>query len=211
VSVNQFVMNDIASVIAREIDRVTLFGKAMDGSGYPTNQPIGVVNQTNVAHPAISASGGKLSYAKLVELEERVAESNADIGTLAYLTNARVRGALKTTLKADSVSGYLWEGAMGDGDGMVNGYRCAVSNVVPGNLSKGASGATKANLSVLLFGNFSDIIIGEWSVLDMMVNPYGPGSDAGTIRIRALQDIDVAVRHPQSFAYFDDVWTSATT
>lgn len=211
VSVNQFVMDDIASVIAREIDRVTLFGKATDASGNATNQPVGIVNQTGVANPAIGATGGKLTYAKLVELEERVSEANADVGSLAYLTNARVRGSLKTTLKADAVSGYLWEGTMGDGDGMVNGYRCAVSNVVPGNLSKTAAGATKGNLSAILYGNFSDIIIGEWSVLDMMVNPYGPGSDAGTVRIRALQDIDVAIRHPQSFAYFNDVWTSATT
>lgn len=51
----------------------------------------------------------------------------------------------------------------------------------------------------LLFGNFADLIIGTWGVLDVLVDPYSLGTSGG-IRIRVMQDIDVAVRHIESFA-----------
>ena len=40
-------------------------------------------------------------------------------------------------------------------------------------------------------------MIGLWSGLDIMVDPY-TGSAAGTVRVVAMQDYDVAVRHPES-------------
>ena len=49
------------------------------------------------------------------------------------------------------------------------------------------------------FGNWSDCIIGYWSSLDLLVDPY-THSSSGTIRITALQDVDVAFRHAASFS-----------
>jgi hypothetical protein len=51
----------------------------------------------------------------------------------------------------------------------------------------------------LLFGNFGDLIIGQWGVLDVLVDPYTLGTSGG-IRIRLMQDVDIAVRHAESFA-----------
>jgi HK97 family phage major capsid protein len=51
----------------------------------------------------------------------------------------------------------------------------------------------------MLFGNFSDLIIGQWGVLDVLVDPYTLGTSGG-IRIRVMQDVDVAIRHAESFA-----------
>jgi HK97 family phage major capsid protein len=51
----------------------------------------------------------------------------------------------------------------------------------------------------MLFGNFSDLIIGQWGVLDVLVDPYTLGTSGG-IRIRVIQDVDVAIRHAESFA-----------
>jgi hypothetical protein len=48
-----------------------------------------------------------------------------------------------------------------------------------------------------VFANFSDIMIGFWSGLDIMVDPY-TGSASGTVRVVAMQDYDVAIRHPES-------------
>ena len=48
-----------------------------------------------------------------------------------------------------------------------------------------------------LSGYFSDILIGFWSGLDIMVDPY-TGSASGTVRVVAMQDYDVAIRHPES-------------
>jgi hypothetical protein len=39
--------------------------------------------------------------------------------------------------------------------------------------------------------------------LDILVDPYSSAS-SGNVRIRALQTVDVAVRHAVSFAYNND-------
>lgn len=72
----------------------------------------------------------------------------------------------------------------------MNGYRCAVSNQIPSNLTKG----TAANkCSPLIFGNWADLMIAHWGVLDVIVDPYTK-STTGTVRITTLQDVDIAVR-----------------
>ena len=57
------------------------------------------------------------------------------------------------------------------------------------------------------FGNFRDLVIGMWGGLDLMVDPYS-GSTSGTVRIVALQDVDVAVRYTESFATMVDALTA---
>jgi len=92
----------------------------------------------------------------------------------------------------------VWE------DGIVNGYNATVSNQVPSNLTKGTSSGV---CSAILFGNFADLIIGQWGALDLTVDPY-TGSTSGTVRVVALQDVDIAVRHAESFAAMKDALTA---
>ena len=49
-----------------------------------------------------------------------------------------------------------------------------------------------------VFGNFSDLLVGMFGGLDLTVDPYGQAT-TGTIRVIALQSVDVAVRHAVSF------------
>ena len=62
-------------------------------------------------------------------------------------------------------------------------------------------------LGDILFGNWADLLIGMWGGLDLMVDPY-TGSTAGTVRVVALQDVDVAIRHAESFATMVDAITA---
>jgi hypothetical protein len=59
----------------------------------------------------------------------------------------------------------------------------------------------------MIFGNTSDLLVGMWSGLDLIVDPY-TAATSGTVRVVALQDVDVAVRHPESFAVIVDMITS---
>ena len=68
-----------------------------------------------------------------------------------------------------------------------------MSNQVPSNLGGGT------DESAIIFGNWSDLLIGEWGVLDLQVDPYSSGDDGGTI-VRNFQSLDLAVRHAESFA-----------
>ncbi len=59
----------------------------------------------------------------------------------------------------------------------------------------------------MIFGNWNDLIIAFWSGQDVIVDPY-TGSSSGTLRIVTLQDVDVNVRHPESFNSIVDLTTS---
>ena len=191
IDVEAMVQSDLAAVLGLAIQQA-----AISGTG-ASNQPSGILTQ--VTATVIGGTNGLApTWANMVKLESDVATANADIGSLAYLTNAKVRGTLKTTSKVSGQNGFVWE------DGEVNGYRAAVTNAVPSNLTKGSSNGV---CSAIIFGNFADLVIGMWGGLDLMVDPY-TGSTAGTVRVVALQDVDVALRNTVSFATMVDALTA---
>ena len=51
----------------------------------------------------------------------------------------------------------------------------------------------------LVLGNFAEMIIGIWGGgVDILVDPYSD-ADRGRVRIVAYMDLDIALRHPESF------------
>lgn len=175
VSVENFVRNDLALRLALAIDN-----KAFEGNG-TSNTPTGVVNATNVGSVAFaSATAGAATWGEVIDMESQVSQDNALLGNLGYITNAAQMGYLKQT-KKDSGSGiFLVE------DMMLNGYPVYVSNQI-------------STAGQMLFGNWADLMIGYWSGVDLNIDT-STGSTSGTVRIVALQDVDVAVRHGESFS-----------
>lgn len=198
IDVEMFVQNDLATVIALEIDRAAIAGL---GS---SNQPTGILNTAGIGDVAGGTNGLAPTWANIVDLWSDLASANTDFGAMGILTNPRVIGKLLTTLKAAGVAGFIAEG-FPDAEGMVNisGMRGGVSNQVPSNLSKGTSSGV---CSALISGNWNDLIIGQWGSLDLIVDPY-TSSTSGTVRVVALQDVDIAVRHPESFSAMKDALT----
>lgn len=193
ISVENMVQTDLATVLGLAIQQA-----AINGSG-ASNQPSGLL--TLVTPSVIGGTNGlSPTYAHIVAMETNVSVANADVGTLGYLTNTKVRGKLKVTEQFSSTNGRpVWA----EGNTPLNGYQAGVTNAVPSNLVKGSSGSTA---SAIIFGNFADLMIGMWGSLDLMVDPY-TGSTAGTVRIVALQDVDVAVRNVESFSTMVDALT----
>ena len=171
IDVENMVRTDLARVLALEIDRVGLYGS---GS---SNQPTGLKSTTGVLTEDFAANAP--TFAEVVALESDVAGANALLGSPVYLMNSAMAGSLKTTEKATGTAQFILAG------GEVNGYRAVISNQVESN--------------DLWFGNFSDLIIAYFSGLDLMVDPY-TGSTSGTVRVVALQDVDIAARHGASFS-----------
>ena len=134
----------------------------------------------------------------LLDLEKEVAVDNVDVATCGYLTNAKVEAVL-AKLK-DSDSQYLLSPYGTElGRTQIAGRRFEVSNNVPSNLTKGSG----SNLSAVIYGNFSDLLIGMFGQLEILVDPYTDFAK-GTTGVRALQSIDIAVRHAESFAAMQD-------
>jgi HK97 family phage major capsid protein/HK97 family phage prohead protease len=170
IDIENMVRRDLAAVLGLKIDLAGLYGTGSN------SEPLGLKNITGIGTEDFAADAP--TFAEVVNMEADLASANALLGSPVYLMNAVMRGYLKTT-KKDAGSGlFLMEG------GEVNGYRGVLSNQV-------AAGD-------LWFGNFSDMLIGYWSGLDIMVDPY-TNSTSGTVRVVAMQDVDVAIRHPESF------------
>jgi|RifCSPhighO2_12_1023870.scaffolds.fasta_scaffold22358_2 HK97 family phage major capsid protein len=194
IDVEAFVRRDLALSLALGIDLAGINGTGASG------QPRGVLNTSGIGAVVGGTNGAAPTWANIVGLETEVAIDNADLGSLAYLVNAKTRGKLKTTEKASNTAKFLWD----DGVTPLNGYKAAVSNQVPGALTKGTANGI---CSALLFGNWADLVMGLWGGLDLLVDPY-TGSSAGTVRVVAFQSVDFAVRHPESFAAMTDALTS---
>ena len=174
--VEALIRNDLTSAMALTIDKAGLEGSGTGGA------PTGILNTSGVNTVAAFAAANP-TFAEVVGLETAIAEDNALAGNLSYILPASMYGALKTTEKATGTAQFVAEG------NTMNGYRAIVSNQ-----------ATAGNL---YFGNFSDLLIGMFGGLDIVADPY-TASTTGTIRVVALQSVDVAVRHAVSFAFGND-------
>jgi HK97 family phage major capsid protein len=173
IDVEGMIRNDLARVIALELDRAAIYGT---GS---SNQPLGLTNTTGIGSQTITGVGTFVEY---IGMETDVAAANADAGSLRYIINATTRGGLKSVAKSTSAvaAGFVYE------DDEINGYPVIVSNQLASNDA--------------LFGDFSMMIMGMWSGLDLTVDPYA-GATAGTVRVIALQDVDIAVKQPGAFCF----------
>ncbi len=193
-SVEQIVRDDMLRQFAAKIDEV-----AIEGGG--ANEPTGILGTNGIGSVAIGTNGGAITYASLVNLEREVSIDNALTGSLAYLTNPKVVGAMRQTARQSS--GVEGNFILNDTNTIL-GYRVASTTLVPSDLTKGTSSGV---CSAVVFGNFSDLMIGMWGSLDVLVDPY-TGSAAGSTRVAMYQDVDVKVRHAESFAAIKDVTTA---
>lgn len=169
------VRNDLLKVMALALDKAVIYATGAN------NQPKGLLAQTGIHAVALAAANA--SFAEFVQMETDIAAADADVGRMSYVINAVARGAAKTTLKFPGVNGSqtIWEQG-----NTINGYDVDVTNQL-------AAGD-------YFFGNWADFIMAMWSGLDMMVDPYSLSTSGGT-RIIVFQDVDMNVRHVQSFTY----------
>ncbi len=200
IDVEAFVRADLAAIIGLAIQAA-----AINGAG-ASNEPTGILNTSGIGSVAGGTNGLAPTYAHMVALETALGNANADFGSLAYLTNSKVRGKLRTTEEFATTNGKpVWTSMPGQrGVGEVLGYEALVTNSVPSTLTKGTSSGV---CSAILFGNWADLLLGMWGGLDVMLDPY-TGATSGTKRVIALQDLDVAVRHVESFAAMKDALTT---
>ena len=118
---------------------------------------------------------------------------------MAYLVNPSTKGKLKTTKHEAGDLGYLMAY-----DNSVNGYRAGVSTLVPKNLTKGTSTSV---CSAGIFGDFSQLVMGEWGFMDLSVDDRSRKKE-GYVEITANVFADVMVRQPKSFSVVKDWLTS---
>lgn len=173
-SAEGIVMADLAAVVALDIDL-----KGLNGSG-ASGQPTGILNTAGIG----SVTGTSLAYDDIVEFQTDVFAGNALTGQSGFVTTGAVAGLCKQRVKFSSTASPLWEGRLEEG--VMDGYRAMASNQMPS--------------ATMLFGDFGlGVVVGEWGVLEMEVNPYA-NFQAGIVGVRAIASIDIAVRYPTAFS-----------
>jgi HK97 family phage major capsid protein len=165
----------------------------LNGQG-ANDEPLGILNTPGVTAIAF---GGAPTFATIVSFETDVEKANADGAGMAYITTPGAKGILKTTAVAlagaTTVSSRaLWEnGNFGDGsnDGLVNAYRAASTNQIPGDR--------------VVFGRWSELFCGQWGGFDLVVDYWTKAKNAEIV-LTANTWIDSALRHAQSFTVSSD-------
>lgn len=199
-AIEMLARRDLMAVGALAIDLAALSGT---GTG---NQPTGIINQAGVASVVGGADGAELSFDHIIQLQYATKSANAPQSSTGYALNSKSIGYL-STLKA-TTGQYLWDpqgGLTNDSPDRLKGRAYAESQQLRSNLTKGASAG---KCSEIIYGAWQELLIGEWGVTEIAVNPYdSTGFANGDIILRMFQTLDVGVRHGASFAVMSDALT----
>ncbi len=187
-------LNKITDAHADLLEKAAINGSGSDG------EPTGILNTTGIGSVAMGTNGGAIDWKHIVALETEVNSKTANRGRMAYLSNAKVNGALKVTEMATGTARFLLSN---EAPKTLNGYPFDWTNLVPSGLTKGTA-ASKC--SALIFGNFQDLYIGQWGGIDIVVDPY-TGARNGEIYLTLNAWNDVKVVEPKSFAAIVDITT----
>lgn len=167
------IMNDLAKVLGVAIDLA-----GFEGSG-ASGQPTGISATAGIG----SVTGTTIAYSGIVEFQTDVAGSNALAENCAYVTTPAVAALLKQRVKVASTWSPIWEGNILDGN--VDGFK--------------AASTLQLTAASMIFGDFSQVVIGEWGMLELALNPYANFA-AAISGIRAIQTVDVGVRYAGAFS-----------
>lgn len=173
----QLVMSDLAKVVALAVDVAIIRGSGSSG------QPQGIVGTSGVG----SVTGTSIDYAKVLEFQTDVAANNALVAGCGYVTTPAVAALLAQRMKVSNDYSPLWTGNLLDGD--VTGFRAMSSN--------------QMSTATMLFGDWSQVILGEWGVLEIAT--HATDFAKGLTGIRAWYTCDVGVRVPGAFSYASSI------
>lgn len=174
----------LARNLALAIDKAAILGGG-------TNEPKGVLSTTDIQKVTAPAS---------------LFAAVADAVALADIANVGASRGLLTTPEIRKIAAKALDanGLPIGIDKVFGGVSATFSNQVPKTLG-GAPGTEHG----LIYGDWSELLIGIWSEIDILVNPYeSTAYSKGNISIRAMATVDCAVRHPKAFVSVEDVTTA---
>lgn len=187
-AVENFIRNELATILAQKIDTTILHGSESK-KGF-----LGLLNQPELQ--AVIADP-KLNFSHICDLEHLISSKDADLSTMAFLVNSTGRYLLRQTKEQEHSTTGLWDAGNGTqptDTGSVLGFPAFVSNILKTGDYKGTP-----NMIPIILGVWKKIMIGEWGVMSVKTDPYSL-SKSGGLRIVVHYDLDLLIRHIESFA-----------
>lgn len=177
-AIEDLLRRDLGFLLAQGLDLA-----AINGSGQNA-QPRGILKTPGVEKET-TAEDFSDTTADLIS----ALEIDDVTGTAAFLTNPTVMKAVRKIKATDS-------DRVIPAAELFHGHRYEVSTQVPTTIGSGG------DKSALIYGQWGELVIGYWSAVDILINPYHPdvASNGGAL-LHAFLDADVAVRHVEAFRY----------
>lgn len=178
--IEALVRNDLSFMLAQAIDSALILGGG-------ANEPTGVLATTGVQ----TASLATLTWANVLAMLQKLDLVNGSAANI--VASMKVKAKLQGTLKSAGIAGYLMEsGRMAD-------LPVYFSNQV-------AEETGTPNTGKLIAGDWSQVMLGIWSEIDILVNPFAETAySKGNVLVRAMSTVDIAVRQPTAFVFADDI------
>ena len=136
-----------------------------------TTQPAGIFN--GVSKTTIA------SFKDVCDLEAKIEDANV-IGECKYVMSNKAKAALRNMAKSAKSTELVMEGGTIDGTEVLNTSNVEEQNVV--------------------YGDFSNLAIGQWGSIDLLVDPYTKAGDA-QVRLVVNAFFDAKVLRNGAFAY----------
>ena len=163
---------DLAAIVGIAVDTGVISGSGAAG------QPHGIIGLAGVG----TATGTALALAGLLTAQGTVGAANVVPVRGGWASTFVNSALLRARQEFANTYSPLWYGSVWDG--MMVGYPALASNQIP--------------TGDVIFGDWAQIVVAEWGVLEVEVNPYA-NFQAGIIGVRAIMTIDVGVRYPAAF------------
>ncbi len=184
---------DMAMAMALGLDLAAINGT---GSG---NEPEGLLTQAGVTDIELGTNGGPLTWLRAVQMIGAVRRNNAhNLPGQGFLGTATAWEHAMTQTKDAGSGRFILE------NDQIAGRRFETSEQLPSDLTKGSG----TGLTALIYGAWSDLLIGEFGNLDMYVDSSSIIAQ-GAIRLTMIMSADVAVRHAESFSRINDLEPTA--
>lgn len=174
-SAEAIVSSDLAQQVALAADVAGLTGTG--ASGQP--QGIGQTNGVNFITVAASAN-----YSNVLQHQVNVASWNVMPAAGGYVTSPEMAAIYMGRSRFSNTDTPLWVGNIWDGN--MSGFRAMSTRQV-------------ASANCIIFGDWSEMILAEWGVLEIEVNPYA-GFTAGIVGVRAIYSMDIGIRRAFAFS-----------
>lgn len=182
-NVEQLIREDLSESHALAWDLAVLHGSGN------SNQPSGLYAVSGINSKAM---GGVPTYGKLIDMVTEVNKDNALRGnSLAFVTTPGMAGKLaQTVIAASTDTRMIWDGKLTEGT--MCGYSARSSNQVSAVLGGGN------NEHGIIFGDWSQAMIGMWGSMELIVDPYTLKKQ-GMVEVTSFQMVDIQFRHENAF------------
>lgn len=199
---------DVEGLMRADFNRIRALGLDEAALAGPIGGPgpVGLLNATGLATIAPTGTTSIYTTAKMLcwpdvtNFEEVPAAADADVATSGWMVTPGIRQALKSTpMFAAGYAQPIWMPGKRDPNGLEEGpmgYMAGVTNQLPQNGA--TAGYTGPGLHTGIFGDWSQLILADWGVVEVIYDPYTQaGNGADVLTMRSLHD--VGIRHIAAF------------